>query len=336
MRLERGSAAAVVRGAQELLADRFGIYGQTTRNNTVGRPVGIVPGSFANHDGYELSITDRKSVQRFANCVGLTGSKQATLQDGLARMVEPLAENDFAFHYVGREHLGIGLTYDIEVEQEDHLFVLANGAIVSNSKQLQQVSHRLVVVGDDDHRQGNGVIRGMPVNTEDPDNAGALLGNDTGDYARNTFLTPKILKDLVRRGHERILVRSPIVGGSPDGGVYARDVGVRERGTLPGHGEQVAPTSAQALAEPVSQTQLSSKHAGGVVGQSRGVSGFDAINQLIQSPETAKGGASHADVDGVVSKIEDAPAGGKYVTVGDTQHHVREGARPQGEERRQN
>ena len=191
-------------------------------------------------------------------------------------------------------------------------------------KQLNQVTHRLSVVDQDDPRQDL-AVRGLPVDTDDMDNEGALLAHDFGGYTRNTVLTPKILKDLKARNFDRILVRSPMTGGSPDGGVYARDVGVRERGTLPGRGEMVGMTAAQAVAEPISQGQLSAKHSGGVAGQEKTVGGFQYINQLIQVPKTFKGGAAHTTIDGRVQKIEPAPAGGVYVYINDKPQYVGSG-----------
>lgn len=191
-------------------------------------------------------------------------------------------------------------------------------------KQLNQVTHRLSVVDQDDPRQDL-AVRGLPVDTDDMDNEGALLAHDFGGYKRNTVLTPKILKDLKARNFDRILVRSPMTGGSPDGGVYARDVGVRERGTLPGRGEMVGMTAAQAVAEPISQGQLSAKHSGGVAGQEKTVGGFQYINQLIQVPKTFKGGAAHTTIDGRVQKIEPAPAGGVYVYINDKPQYVGSG-----------
>jgi len=122
------------------------------------------------------------------------------------------------------------------------------------SKQLNQISHRLMIIGDDDDKDIPD--RGLPVDTDDNDNEGALLAKDVGGYKRNTVLTPKILKHLKSTGNDRILVRSPITSSSMDGGIYARDVGIRERGTLPGRGEQVGLSAAQALSEPLSQGQL--------------------------------------------------------------------------------
>lgn len=187
-------------------------------------------------------------------------------------------------------------------------------------KQTNQIAHRLMVVDDDDPRDTTG--RGLPVDTDDSDNEGALLAHDVGGYKRNTVLTPKILKHIKSQGNDRILVRSPIIGGSPDGGVYARDVGVREHGRLPGRYSEVGLTAVQSMAEPLAQGTLSAKHSGGVAGQEKAVGGFAYINSLIQVPKQFKGGAAHADIDGIVSAVEDAPAGGKYVWVDGKRHYV--------------
>jgi DNA-directed RNA polymerase subunit beta' len=193
------------------------------------------------------------------------------------------------------------------------------------SKQLNQAGHRLVVTDEEGEHDPEAPARGMVVDTDDMDNEGALLARDVGPYKRNTPLTPKILKELKRKGKSRILIRSPLVGGSPEGGVYARDVGIRETGRLPGRGEQVGLQAAQALSEPISQGQLSAKHSGGVAGQEKAVGGFEYINQLIQVPKKMKGGAAHATVDGKVQRVEEAPAGGHYITIDDEQHYVNEG-----------
>lgn len=192
------------------------------------------------------------------------------------------------------------------------------------SKQLNQVAHRLIITDQDGDGEPDG-IRGMPVDTDDEDNEGALLAVDTGPYKRNTVLTPKILRSIRRAGFEKIIVRSPIIGGSPEGGVYARDVGVREHGGLPGRGENVGLAAAQALSEPLSQAQLSAKHSGGVAGAEKSLSGFDYINQLIQVPKHFKGGAAHSEEDGIVSAVSPAPAGGYNVSINGKQHYVPEG-----------
>jgi len=191
-------------------------------------------------------------------------------------------------------------------------------------KQLTQMAHRLVVTADDDddeERLMTAHNRGFPSDVDDPDNEGALLARDSGPYKRNTVLTPKILRDLKESGVKDILVRSPIVGGPEDGGVYAKDVGYREKSRIPPIGDFVGIAAAQALSEPVSQSQLSSKHSGGV-GGAKSISGFKAINALVQVPKKYPDGASHAQRDGTVQEVRPAAQGGFYVKIDGDDHYV--------------
>lgn len=199
-------------------------------------------------------------------------------------------------------------------------------------KQLNQAGHRLLIVGNDRtpdlDEDGNPMpttVRGLPVDTEDPDNEGALLAHDMGGYKRNTLLTPKVLNNIKQKGVKRILVRSPIVGGSPEGGLYAYDVGVREQGRLPGVGEIPGMSAAQSLGEPLAQGTLSAKHSGGIAGGEKTLGGFAGINQLVQAPEVFKFGAAHSTQDGKVESIEPGPAGGNYVRVNGKNHFVNQG-----------
>ena len=193
------------------------------------------------------------------------------------------------------------------------------------AKQMNRATHRLLVSALDDDKETGTSRLGLPVDTDDMDSEGALLAMPMGGYKRNTILTQKILKELKKNGHKRILIRSPMVGGPLDGGVYARDIGVRERGGLSPVGDYVGLAAAQALSEPLSQAQLSSKHSGGVAGAAVGVAGFPLVNQLVNVPKTFQQGAAHAQFDGKVQKVEEAPQGGSYVTIQGEQHYVRPG-----------
>lgn len=123
------------------------------------------------------------------------------------------------------------------------------------NKQLNQATHRLVVTGHDDEKED--LTRGVPYPVDDADNAGALLAQPAGGYPRNTILTPKILADLQAKGVEKLLLRSPMVGGPEHGGLYARDVGVRERSSgLPPIGDNVGIAAASALGEIATQAGL--------------------------------------------------------------------------------
>jgi DNA-directed RNA polymerase subunit beta' len=188
-------------------------------------------------------------------------------------------------------------------------------------KQLNQVAHRLIATKHDFDEEPQ-YVRGLPVPVDDPDSVGALLAQPIGGYKKNTVITPKILAELKSKGHDKMLVRSPMLSGPPEGGVYARDAGIRERGGLPPIGDFIGNAAAQALGEPVAQAQISSKHTGGVAGASGSVSGFKYINQLVQVPKVFTGGAAHAEVDGRVGAIYPAPAGGTYIMVGNQRHYA--------------
>lgn len=196
------------------------------------------------------------------------------------------------------------------------------------AKQMVQLAHRLVVSktdadeDDDPEYAAAHARRGLPVDTADPDNEGALLSFPAGGYPRNTVLTARVLKDLAARGVARIVVRSPLTGGAADGGLYARDVGVRERGGVAPRGDMVGIAAAQAVAEPISQGALGSKHSGGVAGAAKTVSGFKYLNQMIQVPKAFPGGAAHADASGRVGEVAAAPQGGHFVTVAGARHYV--------------
>lgn len=131
------------------------------------------------------------------------------------------------------------------------------------AKQLVQIAHREVCVGDDDPEEYDEKNpRGYPVETLDPDNEGAYLAHPVGGYSRNTLLTPKILQELHKKGIDKILVRSTTVGGPANGGIYAYDAGVREFGRRPAAGEFVGINAVQSFTEKLTQTAISCLHPG--------------------------------------------------------------------------
>ncbi len=203
---------------------------------------------------------------------------------------------------------------------------LAVGSSGYLSKLIQQAAHRLAVVDDDD-RTPTGQRRGFMVDADDADNVGALLAEDVGPYKRDTPITPSMLGRLKRESDE-ILIRSPIASSSLDGGVYAKDVGVREFGRLARRGEHVGMPAAQAIGEIVTQASLSSKHSGAAGADASvtpGLSGFALIDRLMNPPKEGRGLAAHAQLDGRVESIKDAPQGGQYVMIHGQGHYVAPG-----------
>lgn len=189
------------------------------------------------------------------------------------------------------------------------------------AKRLNAVSHRLLVT-DRDGEDPHGGVRGLSVPLNHPDNEGAALARDVEGYPRNTILTRKVLADLKRRGVDNLLIRSPLVGGPPDGGVYGLDAGVRERGGIAPRGDYVGLSASQSLSEPLSQLLLSSKHGGGVAGATKGQVGFPVLERLFSIPQSFPGGATHAQRDGLVNAVLDSPQGGKEIIVDGETHYA--------------
>jgi DNA-directed RNA polymerase subunit beta' len=190
------------------------------------------------------------------------------------------------------------------------------------AKRLRNLTHRLLVTARDaEHTDPDDPVTGYRVPLSDPDNEGAVLATRAGTFPRHTVLHRSVIADLNRQGLTHVLVRSPMVGGPADGGVYGLDVGVRERGGIAPIGDQVGLASADALAEPITQTIIGSKHTGGVAGSTAGQQGFPVLDKLLSIP-TEYGGAVHAETDGTLGSVRRAPQGGHYVAVGGIEHYV--------------
>jgi DNA-directed RNA polymerase subunit beta' len=195
---------------------------------------------------------------------------------------------------------------------------LGTGKVGYLSKQFFFNTHRIIVdqpphVKPEDFDEPKNV-RALPVSVDEPDIEGSVLAREFGGYKRGTILTAKILQDLKNKGIKDILIRSPINSNSPSGGIYAIDVGIREKGTFPEVGEMIGLIAAQALSERITQLQISAKHSGGVAG-AKGVSGLESLNKMLQVPEMFPGAMVYSTVLGKVTKIEDSPLGGKDVYV---------------------
>lgn len=203
------------------------------------------------------------------------------------------------------------------------LGIMAGGAF---AKQLIQSGHRLVVTGDDDLENPHLPGRGLPVDTADPDNEGALLSHPVAGYARDTVLTPKVLKDLRAAGAERIVIRSPIAGGSKDGGLLAKDVGMRGKSLEP-TGSMIGITDSQSVGEGIAQQALDTKHrSSGAAGG--GLSGIKAFNYMINPPKASENWAAHAKTGGRVQLVRPHEAGGHLVVVDGVKHRVAPGQDP--------
>lgn len=134
--------------------------------------------------------------------------------------------------------------------------------------------------------------------------------------ARNTLITPRVVQQLKAKGVAELLVRSPMTCSAPNG-VCQHCQGHSEKGQLHGIGSPVGVRAAQAMAEPLTQMALSSKHAVLTIkARKLEPEGLKGVRQLLEIPHAFKHESVLAASAGIITKIEKAPQGGQYIYVG--------------------
>ena len=117
----------LVEQVKRLLLLRFGIW---TSGITITAHAGERHGTFdRKFSQHQITVTPA-SLTEFNRVIHIPGRKAAILNNGLDGFESP-SKNFFMREY--SEYLGELDTMDIEVDHPDHMFVLANGLIVSNS-----------------------------------------------------------------------------------------------------------------------------------------------------------------------------------------------------------
>lgn len=146
-------------------------------------------------------------------------------------------------HIVGRA--GLYECYDIEVAHPDHLFVLANGIVTSNSKQMTQ-SAAHIVVSENDCGVGNGIALDM----DDRSVRGRVLAREVGGLPAGTALDRDAMAALRRKGVSKVIARSAMTCQSKEG-VCSKCLGLNALGKFPMRGESVGITAANSIGEPI-------------------------------------------------------------------------------------
>lgn len=118
----------MVEQVKELLTLRFGIIGsKVTRTGVTGKWC-------RKHDQYQFTITKPKEVEKFASVVNIPGVKAARLRNLLLNYRSGKLHERTAFRRVSQVDIGMKHVYDIEIGTPEHIFLLANGLVVSNTK----------------------------------------------------------------------------------------------------------------------------------------------------------------------------------------------------------
>lgn len=162
--------------------------------------------------------------------------------------------------FLGREYVGPVHCYDIEVDHPDHLFVLANGLITSNSstakggdwaKQMAQVAADMVV-----RKEDCGSHNGLSLDIDDSSLKGRVLAQDAGPVKAGTLLTKDVINALRKQGIKKVEARSTLTCGVHNG-VCSKCIGkYYNGGKWAKVGQHVGVAASSALAEPVTQMAL--------------------------------------------------------------------------------
>lgn len=168
-----------------------------------------------------------------------------------------------------------------------------------------------IVVSQEDCNTKNGVT----LSASEPSLTGRFVAGT------NQLLTPENLR-LYKKQNKQITVRSPLTCESHNG-VCQKCLGKSLHGGLYDLGENVGVRSATTLAEPMTQMVISAKHGSSVAtGSSLVPRGVEAVKQLLEVPKVFKGKATVADISGVVTSINSAPQGGKFLHIDDKKHYI--------------
>lgn len=164
---------------------------------------------------------------------------------------------------------------------------------------------------------------GIDLPIDDASLYGRVLARPAAGFQPGTIVDRDVLNKLQASGLKTVIVHSPIATISAEG-IPAEAFGLDYNKRLPKVGDFHAGILATTtLSEPLIQGGLSSKHeAGGFKGKKRTFSGFNYIQQFLESPKQYKSKAPLAESDGIVKKIYDAPQGGKYIVIGDNEYYV--------------
>ena len=185
------------------------------------------------------------------------------------------------------------------------------------AKQMVQAATPIVI-----SEQDCGATNGLDLDLDDESLRGRVLAKAAGNIPAGSLIDRHVMAQLRKSKQKKIIARSPMTCQSKEG-ICSKCMGLNAEGKFSPVGDSVGITAAQAIGEPITQGALNTKHQGGAAGKARReYSGFNYLNQFVQSPETFPDRASVAQEEGVVSSIRDAAQGGSYIEIGDKEHYV--------------
>ena len=349
------NSVELLKQIKELLQFRLGVYSANISSSCKKKP----DGTYYNPT-YFFTINEANSVLRFAEMIDIPGRKAALLA---AANRKSNYKRRGLYKLEKQEWLGVQDTWDLEVDNDTHLFALANGLIVSNTqmalclhantqvvmadggfKKIKDIIPGDIVIGSDrkgnqkpvevvsKFRQGTKKVRVYAAeayadySTEDPF---SLVPQDYSILLHVTC-TPEH-KMLMADGSIRPIDEC-ITCAEENlflNTIYgkAKIVSSSELMDAPCYDIEVDHPDHLFLLANGMITSNSAKHTAGMTQSKKTYSGLDALIQFTQSPEKFKDQGAVSELDGKVENIEEAPQGGMLVTIAGKKHYV-----PQGHE----
>ena len=189
---------------RDLLLVRFGIM-------TTGiTKTGCAGTGNRTHDQYQFTVTRFESVLRFAAAVHIPGVKRERLASLISAYRCQKRSAHIAFRRVSQVPVGDRHVYDLEVACPDHIYLLANGLIVHNTKHSGKRSDLGAYVGFDalkdltmvpkayDVKASVSPVDGTVSAIEDAPQGGQYVVLD--DNRDNKIYVPAALKVSVKQG----------------------------------------------------------------------------------------------------------------------------------------
>jgi DNA-directed RNA polymerase subunit beta' len=149
-----------------------------------------------------------------------------------------------------------------------------------------------------------GTVNGVLMRVDDPHVIDRYLAVAEHGIPRNTLITPRVIQQFKSSHDADMTVRSPMTC-SATAGVCQMCMGLDEKGRNHPIGTNVGVRTAQALAEPLTQMALGSKHAVLTIRERKlEPQGLKGVRQLLEIPQAFAHEALLAPTDGVVEHVE--------------------------------
>lgn len=171
------------------------------------------------------------------------------------------------------------------------------------------------VVSVDDCKTDNGIS----LFTKDEDVLDRFLAHPAGGYKKNTLITSEVQQNLLKKKIDKIVVRSPQTCEANGNTVCSKCYGsYSHNGKSPRIGDNVGIQSSQAMAEPLTQLALSSKHSTTMAEKDDKLKGLSGLKQVTEMPKEYPNRKVICEVYGEVYWIQRSSTGGHIVKIRQT------------------